>query len=88
MQNPTIINLDAKTLGGADLGELKHYGNYIEYPTTTYQQTCQRAKQADIILTNKVVLDKPILENLPNLKLICVTATGTNIIDTDYATAP
>lgn len=85
MQNLTIINLDAKTLGGADLSELKSYGNYIEYPTTTYQQTFERAKQADIILTNKVVLDKPILESLPNLKLICVTATGTNIIDIDYA---
>lgn len=87
MQNLTIINLDAKTLGGADLSELNKYGNYIQYPTTTYAQTIERAKNADIILTNKVILDKPILEKLPNLKLICVTATGTNIIDIDYATS-
>ena len=86
-QNLTIVNLDAKTLGGADLSELNKHGNYIEYQTTTYSQTIERAKEAHIILTNKVVLDKHILENLPNLKLICVTATGTNIIDIDYATS-
>ncbi len=80
-----IVNLDAKTLGGGDLSELKQYGEYISYDLTTYEQTLERCKNADIILTNKVVLNKHILSQLPDLKLICVTATGTNIVDVEFA---
>ncbi len=80
-----IVNLDAKTLGDANFDEIKQYGEYISYELTSYEETLNRCKQADIILTNKVVLDKPILSQLDNLKLICVTATGTNIVDIEYA---
>ena len=80
-----IVVLDKDTLGDLDLTKLKKYGEVIEYPFTRYEDTINRSKDADIVLTNKVVFDKNILDNLPNLKLICVTATGMNNIDLEYA---
>ncbi|KAA8710443.1 D-2-hydroxyacid dehydrogenase [Helicobacter canis] len=81
-----IVNLDVSTLGAdADFSELESFGSYMSYPLTSYDETYERVKDADIILTNKVVLDKPLLSKLPNLKLIVVTATGTNIVDVEYA---
>lgn len=80
-----IVILDAKTLGECDLTSIKKFGEFIIYQTTTPEETLHRCKDADIILTNKVVLDGKILKELNKLKLICVTATGTNIIDMQTA---
>ena len=52
-----------------------------EYAHTAAEQVLARAKDADIIITSKVILDREILSQLPKLKLIAVTATGTNNID-------
>lgn len=55
--------------------------NWIEYDRTSPEETFERAKDADIIVTSKVVFNRELLEKLPNLKLIALTATGTNNID-------
>ncbi|RLM27261.1 glycerate dehydrogenase [Brenneria alni] len=55
---------------------------WIEYNHTPADQVIVRAKNSDIIITNKTVLTREILSALPSLKLIAVTATGTNTIDT------
>jgi len=52
-----------------------------EYAHTAAEQILARAKDADIIITSKVILNHEILSQLPKLKLIAVTATGTNNID-------
>ena len=52
-----------------------------EYAHTAAEQVLERAKDADIIITSKVILNHEILSQLPKLKLIAVTATGTNNID-------
>lgn len=52
-----------------------------EYAHTAAEQVLARAKDADIIITSKVILNREILSQLPKLKLIAVTATGTNNID-------
>ena len=52
-----------------------------EYAHTPAEQVLERAKDADIIITSKVILNHEILSQLPKLKLIAVTATGTNNID-------
>lgn len=52
-----------------------------EYAHTVAEQVLERAKDADIIITSKVILNHDILSQLPKLKLIAVTATGTNNID-------
>lgn len=54
---------------------------WIEYETTSAEQTFERAKDADIIVTSKVVFNRELLQRLPRLKLIALTATGTNNID-------
>lgn len=51
------------------------------FDRTTPEQRLDRLKQADIALVNKVVLDAPLLAQLPNLKCIGITATGTDNVD-------
>lgn len=80
-----IVFLDAKTLGeDISLKNFEKFGDVVVYKTTSKEQTLNRVKEADIVITNKVVLDKEIMEN-SNIKLICITATGTNNIDMEYA---
>ncbi|WP_281951841.1 D-2-hydroxyacid dehydrogenase [Nitrosophilus kaiyonis] len=81
-----IVVLDAKTLGcDVNLDILKEFGELIVFDTTKYEETIDRIKDADIVVTNKVILDKQILESAKNLKLICIAATGMNNVDLNYA---
>jgi len=81
-----IVLLDASTLGQVNnLQKIEKFGSITSFGTTKPEQTVERSKDADIILTNKVVLDKNVLDQLPNLKLICITATGMNNVDLEYA---
>ena len=59
--------------------------NWVEYEYTSAEQTIDRAKDADIIITSKVILSREVLQQLPKLKLIAITATGTNNVDLDVA---
>ena len=59
--------------------------NWVEYEYTSADQTIERAKDADIIITSKVILSREVLQQLPKLKLIAITATGTNNVDLDAA---
>lgn len=76
-----IVLLDAETLGNSDLSAIEKLGQFSSYQVTHKKDIIKRAKDADIILTNKVVLDGDTLSKLPNLKLICITATGMNNVD-------
>ncbi len=81
-----IVLLDAKTLGELkELELLKKYGELVVYQYTKPDEVSDRVGDADIIITNKVVINKNIMDQALNLKLICVAATGTNNIDTEYA---
>lgn len=80
-----IVLLDAETLGNSDLSSIEKLGRFSSYQVTQKKDIIKRAKDADIILTNKVVLDSKILTKLPKLKLICITATGMNNIDLEAA---
>ena len=79
-----IVVLDAKTLGKSDLSTLEQFGEVVIYPTTKPEETLDRIKDADIVVTNKVVIDEPLMKASP-LKLICVAATGMNNIDLEAA---
>jgi len=77
-----LVFLDVKTMGEIpNLTLLEKFGNVAYYQTTRPDQTQERIQDADIVITNKVVLDQSIIEQCPNLKLICVAATGTNNVD-------
>ncbi len=62
-------------------------GSLKTYALTRPLEIIERAIDAEIIITNKVVLSAALLKKLPNLKLICVSATGTNNVDLDAAKA-
>jgi glycerate dehydrogenase len=81
-----LVFLDIKTMGAIpNLNLLDQFGEVTYYQTTSPQQTLERVREADIIITNKVVIDRSIIEQAHNLKLICVSATGTNNVDKDAA---
>lgn len=80
-----IILLDAKTLGSdIPLTVFSDMGEFVSYPTTSPEEAPGRVADADVIVTNKVKLRADILCHAPNLKLICVTATGYDNVDIDY----
>jgi glycerate dehydrogenase len=80
-----IVCLDRKTLGDdISLDKFEQFGTLVSYDSTTPSQTLSRVKDAQIIITNKVLINKDIIDN-SNIKLICVAATGMNNIDLEYA---
>jgi glycerate dehydrogenase len=58
-----------------------HTSQLTCYATTTNDHIVERCKNANIIITNKVMLSKSILQQLPELRLICISATGMNNVD-------
>ncbi|MDY4079865.1 MAG: D-2-hydroxyacid dehydrogenase [Clostridium sp.] len=80
-----IVVLDSKTLGNVNFDKLKEFGEVVLYEKTKAEEVEERVKDASIILTNKVVLNKDNLKNAEKLEIICETATGFNNIDTEYA---
>lgn len=80
-----IVVLDSKTLGNVNFDKLKEFGEVVLYEKTKAEEIEERVKDASIILTNKVVLNKDNLKNAEKLEIICETATGFNNIDTEYA---
>ena len=82
-----IVVLDAYTLNPGDLSwsKLEALGNLKVYDRTLPEEIVDRAKDAEIVLVNKVVIDGACMEALPNLKYIGVLATGYNVVDVDEA---
>ena len=77
-----LVFLDFKTIGKVpNMHFLDQFGEVTYYETTRPSQTMERVTDADVVITNKVVLDKIIIDQAEKLKLICVAATGTNNID-------
>ncbi len=82
---PRIVFLDTSTLGSASIDPLRSFGELITYPVTRPEQVIERIREADIVISNKVVIDRNAIQAAPNLRLICVAATGTNNIDLEAA---
>ena len=82
-----IVVLDGQTLNPGDLSweRLDQFGECEVYENSTPEEVITRAGDAEIVITNKVVLDEQIIANLPALKYIGVTATGYNVVDTTAA---
>lgn len=81
-----ICILDTKTLADdIDLSCLEKLGKLTSYETSTEEEVADRIKEQDIVITNKVNLNEGNLKNADKLKLICITATGTNNVDLNYA---
>lgn len=81
-----IVFLDTKTMGEVpNLNIFEEFGEVRFYPLTSPAETLNRLKSADIAISCKVVINKQMMQFLPQLKLICVAATGMNNIDLSYA---
>jgi glycerate dehydrogenase len=85
-RKPKIVFLDASTVGKVDnLSKLTEIGEYTSYDQTLADQRIERLKGCQVAITNKVNFDREVMDNCPDLKLICIAATGMNNIDLDYA---
>ena len=82
-----IVVLDGYTVNPGDLSweKLRRLGDLTVYDRTAPQEVVQRAVGSDVVLTNKVVLDKQQLDQLPRLRYIGVLATGYNVVDLNEA---
>ena len=81
-----IVFLDAKTMGSdVSLESFKEFGEFITYPTTSKEEVSKHIGDAQVVLTNKVVINSETMDKCPALKLICITATGMNNVDLEYA---
>jgi len=87
MMNNKIVILDGYTANPGDLSweRLETMGELTVYDRTRPEETVARAKDATIVLTNKVCLWRKELEQLPRLRYVGVLATGYNVVDTEAA---
>ena len=85
--SPKIVVLDGYALNPGDLSwaGLEGLGECEIYERTPVEETVERAKDAEVILTNKAVLSRETIMALPKLRYIGVTATGYNIVDVEAA---
>ena len=82
-----IVILDAYTSNPGDLSwdTIKELGELTVYERTTPEEVLQRCNGSEIIFTNKVILNSETIEQLPELKYIGVLATGTNVVNINFA---
>lgn len=80
-----IVFLDAKTIGeDIDLSGFDALGEVVKYGFSTAEEARERTKDADVIVLNKVQVNEQTIGAAEHLKLVCVTATGTNNLDKEY----
>ena len=81
-----MVFLDAATVGAPDnLAEISSLGDYTSYETTRPEERVARIRGHNVVITNKTVIDREIIDACPELELVCITATGMNNVDLNYA---
>lgn len=80
-----IVFLDAATMGDVSFEPFEKLGEFVSYATSTPEEARERVKDADVLMINKVLVNKELMDSAPSLKLVCVAATGVNNIDVEYA---
>jgi glycerate dehydrogenase len=86
-RKPNIVILDGYTVNPGDLSwdPFRELGEVTVYPRTVAADTWERSRDAEIIITSKVVLDRDMIARLPRLRYIGVIATGYNVVDLEAA---
>lgn len=80
-----IVFLDVKSIGeDIDLRGFDRFGEVEKYSFSSLEETRERLAEADVTIINKTPMDAGTLEGARKLKLVCVTATGTDNLDKDY----
>lgn len=80
-----IVFLDCSTVGNTSLTPLKGQGNFSCFSYTQPEEVIERLQGVDVAIVNKTKITKEVIDACPQLKLICVAATGMNNIDLEYA---
>lgn len=80
-----IAFLDAATMGNVSFEPFERLGDFVRYDNSTPEEALERVKDVEVLLINKVYVNKELIDAAPHLKLICIAATGVNNIDVDYA---
>ncbi len=80
-----LVFLDAATMGDVSFAPFESLGEFVRYETSTPEEALERVKDIDVLMINKVYVGKELIDAAPNLKLICIAATGVNNIDVEYA---
>ena len=80
-----VLEAGVMTPGGLSLDVYNQFGEVVLYHTTKQCDVIKRIADADIILLNKLIIDKEVMDACPNLKYIGLFATGFNTIDVKYA---
>lgn len=81
-----IVLFDINTLGNdLDFTPFERFGTVEKYSFSTEDECIERGKDANICISNKIQYTPKLLDSLKNLKLICLTSTGTNTVDLEYA---
>jgi glycerate dehydrogenase len=80
-----IVFLDAATMGDVSFEPFARLGEFVSYASSSPEEARERVADADVVMINKVIVDKALIDAAGSLKLICVAATGVNNIDVDYA---
>lgn len=80
-----IVFLDVKTIGeDIDLSGFERFGEVVKYGFSSPEESRERTKDADVVILNKVQINEQAIGEAEHLKLVCVTATGTNNLDKEY----
>lgn len=80
-----IVFLDMKTLGEEiDYGPFEQLGEVVFYPFSAQEEIPERVKDAEVIVVNKARMDAKSIGEARNLRMVCVTGTGTNNLDKEY----
>ncbi|MGM9748238.1 MAG: D-2-hydroxyacid dehydrogenase [Candidatus Cryptobacteroides sp.] len=82
---PRIVFLDAATMGDVSFDAISALGTFTSYNTSDRKEALERVKDCDVLIINKIKVDKELIDAAPDLKLICEAATGVNNIDIEYA---
>ncbi len=86
LTHPSIVFLDAETIGSTkNISLVESFGRYTSYNSTKPEETIEHIGDNQVVITNKVRIDRQIMDVCPCLKLICIAATGMNNIDLEYA---
>lgn len=80
-----LVFLDAATMGNVSFEPFRRFGELDVYDLSTPEEALKRVVDCEVLMTNKVKVNKQLIDAAVNLKLICVAATGVNNIDVDYA---
>lgn len=80
-----IVFLDAATMGDVSFAPISALGELECYQTSSREESLERVKDAEILIINKILVDKELIDAAPSLRLICEAATGVNNIDLEYA---